>query len=49
VGRRDHAAELRAIADAADKYNVPMVKVTGGQRIDLSASRKRTCPPSGPI
>jgi len=27
--------ELRAIADAADKYNVPTVKVTGGQRIDL--------------
>ena len=29
------ANELRAIADAADKYNVPTVKVTGGQRIDL--------------
>ena len=29
------AGELRAIADAADKYNVPTVKVTGGQRIDL--------------
>ncbi|MEP1610498.1 MAG: nitrite reductase large subunit NirB [Roseobacter sp.] len=27
--------ELRAIADAADKYGVPTVKVTGGQRIDL--------------
>ena len=27
--------ELRAIADAADKFNVPTVKVTGGQRIDL--------------
>ena len=27
--------ELRAIADAADKYSVPTVKVTGGQRIDL--------------
>ncbi|MBV2360614.1 nitrite reductase large subunit NirB [Thalassococcus sp. CAU 1522] len=27
--------ELRAIADAAEKYNVPTVKVTGGQRIDL--------------
>ncbi|MGJ8609655.1 MAG: nitrite reductase large subunit NirB [Octadecabacter sp.] len=27
--------ELRAIADAADKYMVPTVKVTGGQRIDL--------------
>lgn len=28
-------SELRAIADAADKYRVPTVKVTGGQRIDL--------------
>ena len=27
--------ELRAIADAADKFKVPTVKVTGGQRIDL--------------
>lgn len=27
--------ELRAIANAADKYMVPTVKVTGGQRIDL--------------
>lgn len=30
-----NANELRAIADAADKYDVPTVKVTGGQRIDL--------------
>lgn len=29
------AEELRAIADVADKYDVPTVKVTGGQRIDL--------------
>ncbi|WP_170391484.1 nitrite reductase large subunit NirB [Ruegeria arenilitoris] len=28
-------AELRAIADAAEKFDVPTVKVTGGQRIDL--------------
>ncbi|WP_147125354.1 nitrite reductase large subunit NirB [Shimia ponticola] len=28
-------SELRAIADAAEKYDVPTVKVTGGQRIDL--------------
>ncbi|MEL7097249.1 MAG: nitrite reductase large subunit NirB [Pseudomonadota bacterium] len=27
--------ELRAIADAAEKYDVPTIKVTGGQRIDL--------------
>ena len=29
------AAQLRRIADVADKYNVPLVKLTGGQRIDL--------------
>ena len=27
--------ELRRIADVADKYQVPMVKITGSQRIDL--------------
>ena len=27
--------ELRIIADVADRYEVPMVKITGGQRIDL--------------
>ncbi|HFC53611.1 MAG TPA: NAD(P)/FAD-dependent oxidoreductase, partial [Gammaproteobacteria bacterium] len=27
--------ELRVIADVAEKYDVPLVKVTGGQRIDL--------------
>ncbi|SEP54869.1 nitrite reductase large subunit NirB [Thalassovita taeanensis] len=37
-------AELRAIADAADKYNVPTVKVTGGQRIDLLGVRKEDLP-----
>ena len=37
-------AELRAIADAADKYNVPMVKVTGGQRIDLLGVQKEDLP-----
>ncbi|WP_054302155.1 nitrite reductase large subunit NirB [Gemmobacter sp. LW-1] len=39
-----NAAELRAIADAADKYDVPMVKVTGGQRIDLLGVRKEDLP-----
>ncbi|KIT15056.1 nitrite reductase large subunit NirB [Jannaschia aquimarina] len=38
------AAELRAIADAADKYNVPTVKVTGGQRIDLLGVRGEDLP-----
>lgn len=34
------ASELRRIADVADKYAVPMVKVTGGQRIDLLGVKK---------
>jgi nitrite reductase (NADH) large subunit len=33
-------AELRAIADVADKFQIPTVKVTGGQRIDLLGVRK---------
>ncbi|HQU90605.1 MAG TPA: nitrite reductase large subunit, partial [Denitromonas sp.] len=37
-------AELRAIADAADKYKVPTVKVTGGQRIDLLGVKKADLP-----
>ncbi len=37
-------AELRAIADAADRYKVPLVKVTGGQRIDLLGVRKEDLP-----
>ena len=36
--------ELRRIADVADKYEVPMVKVTGGQRIDLLGVRKEQLP-----
>ncbi|MGE4449583.1 MAG: nitrite reductase large subunit NirB [Azospira sp.] len=36
--------ELRAIADVADKYQVPMVKVTGGQRIDLLGVKKEDLP-----
>jgi nitrite reductase (NADH) large subunit len=37
-------AELRAIAAAAEKYAVPMVKVTGGQRIDLLGVKKEDLP-----
>ncbi|QDF96064.1 nitrite reductase large subunit [Azoarcus sp. DD4] len=37
-------AELRAIADAAEKYQVPTVKVTGGQRIDLLGVKKADLP-----
>ena len=36
--------ELRAIADVADKYKVPTVKVTGGQRIDLLGLKKEDLP-----
>jgi nitrite reductase (NADH) large subunit len=36
--------ELRRIADAADKYNARMVKITGGQRIDLLGVRKSDLP-----
>lgn len=36
--------ELRAIADAADKYKVPMVKITGGQRIDLVGVQQKQLP-----
>lgn len=34
------ASELRRIADVADKYEIPMIKVTGGQRIDLLGVKK---------
>ncbi|MFL6416692.1 MAG: NAD(P)/FAD-dependent oxidoreductase, partial [Bryobacteraceae bacterium] len=37
-------AELRRIADIAEKYEVPMVKLTGGQRIDLLGVRKDDLP-----
>jgi nitrite reductase (NADH) large subunit len=37
-------AELRRIADVAEKYNVPMVKLTGGQRIDLLGVKKEDLP-----
>ncbi|MCB9383955.1 MAG: NAD(P)/FAD-dependent oxidoreductase [Bryobacterales bacterium] len=37
-------AELRKIADVAEKYNVPMVKVTGSQRLDLLGVKKEDLP-----
>ncbi len=37
-------AELRRIADVAEKYKVPMVKITGGQRLDLLGVRKEDLP-----
>jgi nitrite reductase (NADH) large subunit len=38
------SAELRAIADVVDKFAIPTVKVTGGQRIDLLGVRKDDLP-----
>ncbi len=38
------ADQLRRIADVADKYKIPMVKITGGQRIDLLGLRKEDLP-----
>ena len=39
-GGETNSSELRRIADAVDKYNIPTVKVTGGQRIDLLGVKK---------
>jgi len=36
--------ELRAIADVVEKYNAPMVKVTGGQRLDIFGIKKDDLP-----
>jgi nitrite reductase (NADH) large subunit len=36
--------ELRAIADVAEKFKVPEMKVTGGQRIDLFGVKKEDLP-----
>lgn len=38
------AHELRAIADVVDKFAIPTVKITGGQRIDLLGVRKENLP-----
>jgi len=37
-------SDLRAIADVADKYDVPEMKVTGGQRIDMFGIQKEDLP-----
>jgi nitrite reductase (NADH) large subunit len=37
-------AELRRIADVAERFDVPLVKVTGGQRLDLLGVRKQDLP-----
>jgi nitrite reductase (NADH) large subunit len=37
-------AQLRRIADVAEKYQVPLVKLTGGQRIDLLGVKREDLP-----
>jgi nitrite reductase (NADH) large subunit len=37
-------SELRSIADIAEKYEVPTVKITGGQRIDLLGVTRENLP-----
>jgi nitrite reductase (NADH) large subunit len=39
-----NAGQLRRIADVADRYAIPMIKITGGQRIDLLGVRKEDLP-----
>jgi hypothetical protein len=43
-GGETSASELRRIADVVDKYRIPTVKVTGGQRIDLLGVKKQDLP-----
>jgi nitrite reductase (NADH) large subunit len=43
-GGQTSAAELRAIADVVDKFRIPTVKVTGGQRIDMLGIKKEDLP-----
>jgi nitrite reductase (NADH) large subunit len=38
------STELRAIAEVVDKFAIPTVKVTGGQRIDMLGVRKEDLP-----
>jgi len=38
------ANELRAIADVVDKFEIPTVKMTGGQRIDMLGVKKEDLP-----
>jgi nitrite reductase (NADH) large subunit len=43
-GGTTSAKELRAIADVVDKFKIPTVKVTGGQRIDMLGVKKEDLP-----
>ncbi|MTH99835.1 nitrite reductase large subunit NirB [Roseibium sp. RKSG952] len=43
-GGMTSSTELRAIADVVDKFNIPAVKCTGGQRIDMLGISKEDLP-----
>ncbi|WP_324779301.1 nitrite reductase large subunit NirB [Thiobacillus sedimenti] len=43
-GGQTTPAELRRIAEVAEKYAIPTVKITGGQRIDLLGVKKADLP-----
>lgn len=43
-GGLTNPAQLRRIADVAERFHVPLVKLTGGQRIDLLGIRKEDLP-----
>jgi len=43
-GGMTSSKELRAIADVVDKFEIPSVKVTGGQRIDMLGIKKEDLP-----
>ena len=44
-GGQTSSVELRAIADVIDKFDIPSVKVTGGQRIDMLGIKKEDLVP----
>ena len=43
-GGMTSSTELRAIADVVDKFDIPTVKCTGGQRIDMLGVKKEDLP-----
>ena len=43
-GGQTNSSELRRIADVVDKFKIPSVKVTGGQRLDLLGIKKEDLP-----
>jgi nitrite reductase (NADH) large subunit len=43
-GGMTSAKELRAIADVVEKFDIPAVKITGGQRVDMLGVKKEDLP-----